>query len=282
MRIRIVGLAALALLAGCGKKMDTGESTTAATTESAQSAPAAAVGARIAQAVAYVFAQNFRLPGSALGQVQAAHEDACERLGPAACIVLGSTLEGRDGEFGEGTLDVLVASEAARPLSRSFARIVADAKGNMIRSSVQGEVLDGAIAGTADGIAVARARRTDAQSALAAAHGTAARLDAASQTDAARAGEANLAAGARALHARVATSRISVRYESDLPIPTERGRPFALAWARAAENLSEGAALVLTVLVTLAPFALAGIAIAVAWRWLRRRFDWTQARDAMS
>ena len=84
------------------------------------------------------------------------------------------------------------------------------------------------------------------------------------------------------LSARVATSRISVRYESDLPIPTERGRPFALAWARAAENLSEGAALVLTVLVTLAPFALAGIAIAVAWRWLRRRFDWTQARDAMS
>ena len=165
-------------------------------------------------------------------------------------------------------------------MSRSFAKIVSDAKGNLISSSVQGEVLDEAVAGTAAGIAAERARRAQAEATLAAARGTAARLDAGAQADSARLGEAALAAGARNLRARVATSRISVKYESDLPVPTERGRPLALAWARSAENLSEAAGVVLTILVTLAPFAAAGLAIALAWRWLRRRLPWGSAGEA--
>ena len=71
MRARTAVLVGVALLAGCGKKMDSGDTTKVVTTDTAAPASLGAAERRIARAVAFVFAQSFRLPGAVIDPVYA-------------------------------------------------------------------------------------------------------------------------------------------------------------------------------------------------------------------
>lgn len=272
MRYQALGLVLLLGVAGCGGPPGE-ERAVAGTTEVADAtapvrADAAAGERAIAGPIAYAYALAYRVAGARIDDVQRAHEDRCELLGRARCVVLGTTLDGRDGQFGRGTLDLLVAPDVARRLTRAFDAIVSEAEGDLIQSRVEGEAVDVALL-AARAAATDRARTRDAARASAAA-----RADGwleekvAADMAAAEAGAAvEAAAGALAtLEGRLKMSRISVTYESRLPVDTDRGRPVAQAWARAGGLFGESLGLLLTVLAAAAPFG----ALAGAIWWMRR------------
>lgn len=265
MRIGFAGLACLGLLAGCGEQA-------AGLADKATTATVATPAAPLATHIAFTFALHFRLPAAALDDVQQDHEDACESLGSSRCIVLSSTLEGRDGKFGRGTLTVLAAPESARALTRRFGAIVGQAEGSLVRSQMEGEALDQPLAAADDALTSATATRTDAEATLAAGRGTLNRLDASRDAATQRTAEAEAATSARTLRGRLAASRITVAYESELPVNPERGRPLAEAWASALTDLSASLAVLLQLLVIAGPFAAAAILALLGWRrWERRR-----------
>lgn len=259
-----VGLAVLGLVAGCGETPADGAGETTATVTKA------AAGA-LSNAVAFTYALGFRAPADRLDDVQRAHEDACEAMGAARCMVLGSTLAGREGRYARGTLDLLAAPQVARALTRQFSTIAGEQKSSLTRSEMTGEALDGALAAVADARTAAQAGRTDAERTLRDGQGTLNRIDAGREAADRRDGANEVAAQTRTLRGRLAASRITVNYESDLPVTLDRGRPLAAAFAQAGADLSDSLAVIVRLVVILGPFALAAALALAGWRrWGQR------------
>lgn len=284
--------AALLLVGGCGKKADTNTaavttSTTSAThtapKEAAPPEPAATPGAArvaskppaapvaIAPTIAYTYAYRFRVPAKHLAEVQRAHQAICEALGPTRCVIVNASIEGRDGGFNAGSLQLRVAPDLAPHFGDRLTAVAAKADGALIGSQVRGEDLTKQVVDAEAGLKARTALRDRLQQLLEHRDGKLADLLEVEQALAQTQGELDAATGLLAeLHQRLAMSEVNITYESDLPTIGEDRRPIANALGNVRDVFSTSLSFVITATAALLPFAAVGALVWLAFH-LRRR-----------
>lgn len=269
MQTKWIGLALVTVLAACGQSANQDTSTTTTTTNAVTDASGPAES--VIRNLAYDFRYAFRVGSDRLDDVQRAHVARCDTLGPARCLVLNATLDGRDGRFGRGTLELRVATTIARTLGDGLRADVDAARGELTEARVEGQDLDAAML-EASAALVTGSDARDRLRATASTDGPlGARISAQGvATEAAERADAVRVAAAE-LGRKLAVSRVVIGYESSLPVPTGQTRPLAAAWAGVGQVFSEVAAFLLTLLAGGLPFALAAALGWAGWRaWERR------------
>ena len=142
-----------AALAGCSKPQNKMASDMA-TFDVAEAPPpdAAGAGPAIVQAapqIAYSYGYAYTLPAAAIAAAQARHVALCDALGPARCrIVKMERSGGLEGEYGGGTLQLIVAAPIARDLARRLDATAREAGGTPAGRTISAEDLSKQIVDT--------------------------------------------------------------------------------------------------------------------------------------
>ena len=288
---RVVAVAALALLAGCGQQ---GGGEAPVSVEHAMEAPGAAaqdmdaaasgpVAAQDAAArpatgaafIAYSYAWAFELPAAAVLPTLAAHRKLCADMGPARCQLLGSSQTRGDGDAIEATLELKVAPAEAARFGAQLEESVARADGRTLSAQVSGEDLTRQIIDAEAQLKARRTLRDRLQALLEQREGKLADLLETEKALAQTQGELDAATALLAeLRRRVDLSAVTVTYRSTRSLTFDRGRPLADAWAEAGHTLASSLASLITFLVAALPWALLvalGVWAARAWRRRRAR-----------
>lgn len=286
--MRVVAVAGLALLAGCGQPgvRDAPGPPGAEVPTAAAVAPAMDTGARTAPSdagrdraatgasfIAYSHEWAFELPARALLPTLAAHRRLCAEMGPARCQLLGSSQTRGEGDAIEARLELRVAPGDTASLGQQLESSVAAADGRTLSAQISGEDLTRQLIDAEAALRAKRALRDRLQGLLERREGKLAELletekalaETQAQLDAATALLAEL-------RRRVDFSTVTIRSRSTRSLALDRGRPLADAWANASHTLSASLASLLTLLVAALPWALlVALGVWVARRWQQRR-----------
>ena len=140
----LAAVGAVALLAGCSKA-DRSAFAPQAKPDAASAVDDKAPDGRQPIAIslpriAYRYELGFRIAGRDMASLQQRHADACVRLGPTQCQIIGMNQESGAGTGG-GELDLAVAAPRARSFTAELGRLAGDSGGEQVSSSLAGEDL---------------------------------------------------------------------------------------------------------------------------------------------
>jgi hypothetical protein len=228
-------------------------------------APTAAPG------VAFNYRYAFRLPAENIGRVQEEHAQACEKLGLEHCRITAMNY----ADDGNRRVEARLAFKLDPALARAFGR-----DGIAAVTKAQGELLQAAITGTDVGSEIAAASRGQAQQAdevrrleqqlarpgLSSGERIELQQQLQGLREAIRASQAEQT-GRRQL---LASTPVTFDYRAG-----KTGTRLERAVGDAADNFVGAATTLLIVLVTLLPWIVALLLIALLWRWANRRFGIT-------
>ena len=263
MRWGVIGLALLVL--GCSKAEPDGQREEAKVAE----AGAPDVGIARTPGVALSYEYGFRLPIERIAAVQEQHAAQCEALTPARCRITGMNYHVGRNRTVSAALAMKLAPEIARRFGKQGVDIVVRGGGMLADASIESEEAGATIAAVDSDQGAIDAERVRiagqlARPGLSAAERTPLQARLAALADEGRQGQA--ARGEAAL--KLASTPMTFNYESGDVDPGLSDGPIIGAIKDGWANIISGFALILTLLITLAPW-IATIAIVV---WLWRRF----------
>lgn len=257
-------IAAILLITACSKQNEAQKLNTYDVEEPAATAPASG-----AAQIAYSYEIGYELGTGRIAAVQAAHADACRRLGTARCLVLESSINDRADQGASGSSTLLVDARLAPAFGKRLDSQVSGAGGSVADRRTGAEDVTKQVI---DAGARVRAKEALAERLLVlirSVDGTVADLVAAEK---AYADTQEELAAARSLQAalrqRVAMSRFELRYsasESAAPLA-----PVHQAIGSAAETVGWSLGTMITLILAALPWVI-GIA---ALAWLNRRLGW--------
>ena len=230
--------------------------------------PAAAPG------VAFNYRYAFRLAAPRIAGVQEQHARSCERLGPARCRITGLLYRVIDPRNVEARLELKLDPRIARHFGRGGVDSVVRAEGMLTESEISGT--DAAAAILAAGRTLAElstelARIEARLRALAA--GATERPELDYQALQIRAQIRALRDGREAQQEALATTPMLFHYGSGELVPdSAEQQGLRPAIDRAIGNFTSGVGILLIVLITLLPWALAVLAVWLAARFVGRRW----------
>ena len=233
-------------------------------------APTAAPG------VAFNYRYAFRLPAENIGRVQEEHAQACEKLGVARCRITAMNY----ADDGDRHVEAQIAFKLDPALARGFGRdgiaAVEKAEGDLVRAAITGTDVGTEIAAATRGQAqqadeIRRIEQQLARPGLGSGERIELQQQLQSLRETIRAGEAEQAGRRRQL----ASTPVVFDYRAG-----KTGTRLERAVADASDNFVGAATTLLIVLVTLLPWILALLVIALLWRWVDRRFRITGRRAA--
>jgi hypothetical protein len=231
-----------------------------------------------APGVAFNYRYAFRLPVARIAAVQEQHAQACERLGVARCRITGMLYRLVDDRNIEASLQLKLDPRLARQFGRASVDAVTRSDGRLTESEISGVDAVGSIRSAGRGIAdlTGDLERVDARlarSGLPAGERTRLEQEASQLRQQIR----GLRDSRDEQQDSLATTPMIFRYAAaDTPPPAPAGPTFAGTFARAVDNFSVIALVLLTVLLTLLPWALVAGAI---WWLIRRYWPRTPALD---
>lgn len=229
-------------------------------------APSAAPG------VAFAFRYAFQLPASRVSEVQEQHAGACERLGVHRCRVTGMRFRVAEDRTIAAMLTVKLEPPLARRFGRSATETVRRAEGMLIESDIAGSDVEAGIRSSTRDIARMREDLLLLERRIAAPGPAAAERDRLIyEAQRLRQSLAAAEAGREDQQESLATTPMVFEY-AGTEVPAAAAAPsVSEAAERAFSNFGQGAAIVAIILVTLLPWALAGLLIWLAARFIARR-----------
>ena len=260
---KALGLFLLLTAAGCGQapRDESGDS-------AAERAAGPGVEPTAAPGVAFNYLYAFRLPAAKIAPVQEQHASACEKLGLARCRITAMRYEERDDEHVEAQIAFKLDPALARAFGRQGIDAVTRAEGELARAEITGSDVGNDLAAAAGGEArlgedMRRIEKQLARGDL----GSAERAQLQQQAQ-------DLRNNVRASQAEQADRReqlASTPVTFDYRAGGTHG-PLRAAAQDAGDNFVGALTLLLIVLVTLLPWAIAALLLWFGWRWLNRRF----------
>jgi hypothetical protein len=274
MRRRLVILTSLLALAACNKPKDS-----AAAHDAAPAAPAEAKAAGApadkpaalavsAPMLAYSYEDTVIVPASALPDLMARHQKACVDAGPTVCQVVGASTTRAGAGQAEGMLKVRAAPGWLAGLRERLPSDARAAGGQLADSNVVTEDLSRQIVDTEAAIRARTALRDRLQQILATRPGKLSDLLEVEMELARVQGELDATQSELAvMRTRVATSLLSISYQSKPPLMAPQGSwaPLALAVRGASGVLASTLGLMVTILVAFLPWA--AVAGGALWIW---------------
>lgn len=275
--VSLLTLVATAALAGCSggpPDRERGDNLTASDTAAMEAGPGVAPTA--APGVAFNYRYAFRMQGDRIAETQERHAAACEKLGLDRCRITGL----RYRLIGERDVEAMLAFSLDPAIARAFGKqgidAVAEADGMLVDSEISGEDVGSRItaadrdrAGVREDLA--ELDRRLAQPGLRPAE----RAELQAQADRLRTQLRAIGAAQNDRREALATTPMVFQYGSGDVAPGLGGRPSVMrALENAANNFLRGVSMLLVIVVTLLPWAVAvGLAVWL-WRLLARRFGW--------
>jgi hypothetical protein len=232
-------------------------------------APTAAPG------VAFNYRYAFRLAAPRIAAMQEAHAAACERLTVARCRITGMLYRLTEPGRIEARLELKLDPAIARRFGRESGAAVARAGGLLTQSEISGVDAGGAIQAAGRSIADLTAELNRIEGRLRALRADAPeRPQLEYQADQTRTRIATVRDSRDAQQESLATTPMVFEYAAADGAPATFGeRPTVAEAARnAGDNFLGGVTILLIVLVTLLPWALAALAAWAGFRFARRRW----------
>jgi hypothetical protein len=245
--------------------------------------PAAAgpnVAPTAAPGVAFSYRYGFRLPGARIAAVQEQHAQRCERLGVARCRITGMLYRVQDGGAVEARLELRLAPDLARAFGRSATDAVVGAQGMLAESEISGTDAGAAIVDAGRRLAELNAELARIEARLRTAGTSPGMRDTIEfQAQAVRDQIAALRDGRTAQQTMLAATPMQLLYQATAAAP-ESAAPATPAEAlrRATGNFLGATNILLVILATLLPWALAAMAGWALIRALRRRWPTPTAK----
>ena len=230
--------------------------------------------------IAYVYSYGFRLAGESIPKLQQRHADLCESKGPLVCRIMAMDQATEDGSYTGGTLQLAVASGAARSFGKQLATLAEGEDGKQIKAAISGEDLSKQIVDTEARLRTRVVLRDRLLEVLATRRGTVTELVEAERGVAQVNEEIDQArAWLTEMKGRVAFSRLDIAYESALPAPATGGgfiEPVRSSVGQIGTILGSIVGVLITLLAIFGPFALIGYGVMRWWR----RFGWAKPVEA--
>jgi hypothetical protein len=221
-----------------------------------------------APGVAFDYRYAFRLPPERIGSVQEQHAAACEKLGPARCRITGMTYEQDGKEDVSAQLLLKLDPQIARRFGREASDLVTRADGLIATVEISGEDVGSVIESEsqAQGEMGESLRRIEAQLAQKGRSGTE-RAELQRQAEQLRQSVRMSEQSVGERRKQLATTPMAFRYAAG-----ETDDSLAGDARQALSAFGDGARAVLIALLYLLPWMLLALGIALALRWVRRRF----------
>jgi hypothetical protein len=221
--------------------------------------------------VAYLYTYGFRLAGETIPKLQQRHADLCESKGPLVCRIVAMDQTTAEGSYTGGTLQLAVASSAARSFGKQLATLAEGEDGTQVKAAISGEDLSKQIVDTEARLRARAMLRDRLMEVLATRRGTVTELVEAERGVAQVNEEIDQARSwLSEMKGRVAFSRLDIAYESALPAPAPGGgfmEPVRGSIGQLGTILGSIVAVLITLAAVLGPFGLIGYG---ALRWWRR------------
>ncbi|HEY0148434.1 MAG TPA: DUF4349 domain-containing protein [Allosphingosinicella sp.] len=221
-----------------------------------------------APGVAFDYRYGFRLPPDRIGAVQEQHAAACEKLGPDRCRITGMTYEQDRDDDVSAQLLLRLDPQLARRFGREASDAVVRAEGLIASAEITGEDVGSAIesdqqAQTNMGESLRRIEGQLAEKGRSGTERAELQRQAEELRQSMRMGEQTI--GAR--RKQLATTPMTLRY-----VAGETDTSFSGQMRHALSAFVDGARMLLVALLYVLPWMLAALGIALALRWVRRRF----------
>jgi hypothetical protein len=232
-----------------------------------------------APGVAFNYRYAFRLPTDRVAQVQEQHAQTCESLGPRRCRITGMLYRVVNETDVEAMLAFRLDPAIARRFGRAGVEAVTRAEGMLTESEITGTDVGTEIRRAGRDIAelneeLRRIEARLAQGGLPAAERQRLEAEAQELRRAIQATQANREEAEETL----ATTPMVFNYGSGTLVPGPRGRPsLDGALDQALSNFLQGGTVLLIILITLLPWALA---IGLIWWIVRRIVVWRRRSTA--
>jgi hypothetical protein len=264
---KALALPLILLAASCGQADQRDPSPTGDVAADSDASSAPGVNPTAAPGVAFNYRYGFRLPAARIEAVQDQHAAACEKLGLDRCRITGMSFERNGDDDVTAQLAFKIDPAAARGFGKQGIDAVTRAEGLLVNANVTGEDVGSEIAvGERSQAQLADELKRVEQQLARPGLGSTERAELQQQAQSLR---TNLRAGqATQTERRETLARTPVVF--DYRSGDTRG-PIAGALVRAGDNFIGAATVLLVVLVTLLPFALAALLGWLLWRWASRR-----------
>lgn len=172
--------------------------------------------------LAYTYDFHWSLPADDIGELQRKHARLCEDQGPAQCQILGMSKTGEFDDEVRGVLEMAVASQSARAFGDKLEDTANDAGAEQISAEIASEELSKQIVDTEARLRARIELRDRLLEVLRTRRGTVAELVEAERSVARVNEEIDQARSwLAAMEGRVAYSRVTVRYDTGVPISSD-------------------------------------------------------------
>ncbi len=172
--------------------------------------------------LSYTYEYRWRMAAEEIGSLQRRHASLCEQQGMGACQILGMTKTGEEADEVQGVLEMAVASRQARAFGALLEDEAQDAGAEQIAAEIASEELSKRIVDTEARLRARTELRDRLMTALAAQRGTVEEMVEAERSVARVNEEIDQARSwLTEMEGRVAYSRITVRYETGVPITND-------------------------------------------------------------
>ena len=267
---KVPGLLLLLAAASCsgGEQASGPRQEQAADTAASDEAGPPDVSPTAAPGVAFNYRYAFRLPAAKISPVQEEHAAACEKLGVARCRITAMEFERRDEDDIQAQLSLKLDPALARAFGKQGIDAVVRAEGELARAAITGTDVGSEIAAGARSEAqlreeLERIERQLARQGLGSAERAQLQQQAQQLRETLRAGEA----GQTGRREQLASTPVTFDYQAG-----DTHGPLREAIEESGDNFAGALAMLLIVLVTLLPWAVALFLLWLGARWLNRRF----------
>ncbi|ABC62535.1 DUF4349 domain-containing protein [Erythrobacter litoralis] len=178
--------------------------------------------------LAYLYDYRWRMPADEIGPLQRRHANLCEQQGPASCQILGMSKSGEEADEVYGELQMAVASRQARAFGALLEDEAEDAGAEQVSAEIGSQELSKQMVDTEARIAARTELRDRLMAVLKTRRGTVEELVEAERSVARVNEEIDQARSwLKEMEGRVAYSRVTVRYETGVPVTNDFLAPVA-------------------------------------------------------
>lgn len=172
--------------------------------------------------LAYTYNYRWRMPADQIDPLQRRHASLCEQQGPASCQILGMSKSGEEADEVTGVLQMAVASRQARAFGALIEDEAEDAGAQQVSAEIASEELSKQLVDTEARLRARTELRDRLQDVLETRQGSVEELVEAERSVARVNEEIDQARSWLAqMEGRVAYSRVTVRYETGVPITND-------------------------------------------------------------
>ena len=180
--------------------------------------------------LAYTYDYRWRMPAVEIGPLQRRHATLCEQQGPGSCQILAMNKSGEEADEVSGTLQMAVASRQARAFGALLEDEAEDAGAEQVSTEISSDELSKQMVDTEARLSARTELRDRLLDVLKTRRGTVQELVEAERGVARVNEEIDQARSwLKEMEGRVAYSRVTIRYETGVPVSSDFLGPVASA-----------------------------------------------------